>query len=132
MRTDFWLVLVLHSWCSPLFTMGVWLSSGDKTTCTWAHILYDISYLINPSFSPDFTDFIHSEDPITIIHYQLLCFVTRRPVTMDNWMMVAAKLAYTTGNIKETSDYEDYDLEQRLKLCKVPSICVCVQYRAGR
>ena len=49
---------------------------------------------------------------------------------MDNWMMVAAKLACTTGNIKETSDYEDYDLEQRLKLCKVQymSVCVCTVY----
>lgn len=32
-------------------------------------------------------------DPIVIIHYQLLCNITRRPIDMENWMFVGAKVS---------------------------------------
>jgi hypothetical protein len=58
----------------------------------------------------DFDDFIVS------VHYQLLSNIARRPFDKDNWIAIAAKLAYTNGYIEESPDYEDFDLHQRIQL----------------
>jgi hypothetical protein len=80
------------SYLTPILTRcGLWLP----------HLLGDIE---------DFDDFIVS------VHYQLLSNIARRPFDKDNWIAIAAKLAYTNGYIEESPDYEDFDLHQRIQL----------------